>query len=138
MITLTVVRLLNPNASHGSPDHIRLAGFPALLGSCVYSFMCHHSLPALLSPISDKSRLQIALAADYILVLAVYLTLAVTAVFAFPTPADLYTLNFIPHPGDHLEMEFIEYFLILFPVFTLSASFPIVAITLRNNLQVTM
>lgn len=135
MITLAVVRLLNPNASHGSPVAVQLAGFPALLGSCVYSFMCHHSLPALLSPISDKSRLHIALAADYVLVLTVYLTLAVTAVFGFPTLQDLYTLNFIPHPGDHLEMEFIEYFLTLFPVFTLSASFPIVAVTLRNNLQ---
>lgn len=135
MITLAVVRLLNPKATHGSPVPVRLSGFPALLGSCVYSFMCHHSLPALLSPISDKSRLNLTLVADYALVLTVYLTLAVTAVFGFPKLQDLYTLNFIPHTGDRIEMEFIEYFLTLFPVFTLSASFPIVAVTLRNNLQ---
>lgn len=33
------------------------------------------------------------------------------------------------------EVEFFEYFLPLFPVFTLATSFPIIAITLTNNLR---
>jgi len=51
---------------------------------------------------------------------------------------DLYTLNFQPeHSGGRgtwLALV-IQYFLSLFPVFTLSTNFPIIAITLRNNLK---
>ena len=47
----------------------------------------------------------------------------------------MYTLNFRPRGCDPLTtVEPIQYFLVLFPVFTLSTSFPIMAITLRNNL----
>lgn len=45
---------------------------------------------------------------------------------------DLYTLNFKPF---HNGKSFVSYFLALFPVFVLSASLPIIAITLRNNLK---
>ena len=34
-----------------------------------------------------------------------------------------------------LLLESVDYFLALFPVFTLSTSFPIIGITLRNNLE---
>lgn len=77
MITLTVQRLLDSTLPHNSPRPVVLGGFPSLVSSCVYAFMCHHSLPSLLSPISDKSRLQKNLAADYVIVLCFYLTLAV-------------------------------------------------------------
>jgi hypothetical protein len=53
---------------------------------------------------------------------------------------DLYTLNFQPNEQGHqvvTNVKFFEYFLALFPVFTLSTNFPIIGITLRNNLQVT-
>ncbi len=43
---------------------------------------------------------------------------------------DLYTLNF-----KHFHVAFVSYFLGLFPVFVLSANFPILAITLRNNVK---
>lgn len=136
MITLAIRRLLNPAVPHGQPKLAVLSGFPTLLGSCVYSFMCHHSLPALLSPISNKRRLNMTLTADYILVLSFYITLAVTAVFAFPVLQSLYTLQFVPDISDRNVMEAIDYFLILFPVLTLTTSFPVVTVTLRNNLQV--
>ena len=47
----------------------------------------------------------------------------------------MYTLNFRPHGCEPLTSVVpIQYFLVLFPVFTLSTNFPIIAITLRNNL----
>lgn len=82
MITLTVQRLLDSSLPHNSPRTVVLGGFPSLVSSCVYAFMCHHSLPSLLSPISDKSRLQQSLAADYFIVLCFYLTLAVPGEFS--------------------------------------------------------
>lgn len=126
----------------GHPPVARLEGVPALFGACVYSFMCHHSLPALVAPIADKSKLSKFLAFDYILIAAFYLLLALTGIFAFQYLDDLYTLDFGPRgsgdcdAGDvGLVMKIVEYFLALFPVFTLSTSFPIIAITLRNNLK---
>ena len=100
--------------------------------------MCHHSLPALVAPISDKSKLNKSLGLDFILIAIFYLLLALTGVFAFEQLDDLYTLDFGPRNcsnGENFFIVIIEYFLALFPVFTLSTSFPIIAITLRNNLQ---
>ena len=72
---------------------------------------------------------------DYVLILAFYLLLAFTGIFAFEEINDLYTLNFQPKPGEPWYLATIHYFLSLFPVFTLSTNFPIIAITLRNNLK---
>ncbi|XP_011873590.1 PREDICTED: transmembrane protein 104 homolog isoform X3 [Vollenhovia emeryi] len=125
----------------GDPPVASLAGIPSLFGACVYSFMCHHSLPALVAPIANKSRLNRFLALDYTLIALFYLLLALTGIFAFERLDDLYTLDFGPRgladcsKSDNIFMLLIEYFLALFPVFTLSTSFPIIAITLRNNLQ---
>lgn len=111
---------------------------PGLFGVCVYSFMCHHSLPALIAPISDKSKLNKSLSFDFILISIFYLLLALTGIFAFEHLDDLYTLDFGPRNcsyGENFFIVIIQYFLALFPVLTLSTSFPIIAITLRNNLQ---
>ncbi|XP_073991051.1 transmembrane protein 104 homolog isoform X2 [Rhodnius prolixus] len=136
MIGLGIHRLLNPALEHGKPKMEIASGLPTLLGSCVYSFMCHHSLPSLIMPIKDKSRLFSKLALDYMVILLFYLILALTAVFAFPNVLDLYTLNFVPDGSNYTAFdELVSYFLALFPVFTLTASFPIIAVTLRSNLQ---
>jgi hypothetical protein len=122
------IQMLIVHGPQGNPPPASLSGVPALFGACVYSFMCHHSLPGLLTPIADKSRLFLALFYDYLLVGAFYLLLAFTGVFAFAQLQDLYTLVFW-RPG-----QFVGYFLALFPVFTLSTNFPVVAVTLRSNL----
>ena len=101
--------------------------------------MCHHSLPALVAPISNKSTLNRSLAFDYFIIAFFYLVLAFTGAFAFGKLDNLYTLDFGPRGPEvftNFFMVIIEYFLALFPVFTLSTSFPIIAITLRNNLQI--
>ncbi|XP_016914617.1 transmembrane protein 104 homolog isoform X3 [Apis cerana] len=125
----------------GNPPAANIMGIPSLFGACIYSFMCHHSLPALVAPIANKTTLTRFLALDYLLIAFFYLLLALTGAFAFEHLDDLYTLDFSPHgSGDcsksnNIFIILIEYFLALFPVFTLSTSFPIIAITLRNNLQ---
>lgn len=142
--TIMIVYALKNLIVHGprgDPPIASLTGVPSLFGACVYSFMCHHSLPALVSPIENKSKLNRFLALDYTLIAFFYLLLALTGIFAFEHLDDLYTLDFGPRgSGDcsksnNFFMLLIEYFLALFPVFTLSTSFPIIAITLRNNLQ---
>ncbi|XP_023941280.1 transmembrane protein 104 homolog [Bicyclus anynana] len=134
MISMAI-HLLISTGPQGKPPAFDVTGMPTLFGACVYSFMCHHSLPALISPIRGKSRLGLHLALDYALISVFYLLLAFTGAFAFAHLNDLYTLNFIPTDNENIFLEIVEYFLALFPVFTLSTSFPIIAITLRNNLQ---
>lgn len=138
MITLTCIRLAK-GQGQGHPVVADIAGVPNLFGVCVYSFMCHHSLPSLITPIRDKSRLLPSLAGNYSLILVFYLVLSFTAVFAISDIQDLYTLNFRPHGTEPVTTIVpIQYFLALFPVFTLSTSFPIISITLRNNLTAMM
>ncbi|KAM7353143.1 transmembrane protein 104 homolog isoform 2-T2 [Cochliomyia hominivorax] len=139
MISIAI-KLLIMDGAKGHPVSMNIYGVPALFGACVYSFMCHHSLPSLLAPIHDKQAVRRILCADYIVICLFYILLAMTGIFAFERLEDLYTLNFIPDQTDDHSFNaellvVIDYFLALFPVFTLSASFPIIAITLRNNLQ---
>lgn len=139
MISIAL-KLLITDGAKGHPVSMNIYGIPALFGACVYSFMCHHSLPSLLAPIRDKLSVRRILCADYLVICLFYLLLAMTGIFAFERLEDLYTLNFIPDQTDDHSFSAdlllaIDYFLALFPVFTLSASFPIIAITLRNNLQ---
>ncbi|CAH2106593.1 unnamed protein product [Euphydryas editha] len=134
MISMAI-HLLIVYGPQGKPPAFDFTGIPTLFGACVYSFMCHHSLPALISPIRGKNRLGLHLSLDYILISIFYLLLAFTGAFAFASLNDLYTLNFVPTDNENILLKIVEYFLALFPVFTLSTSFPIIAITLRNNLQ---
>ncbi|CAH3996822.1 unnamed protein product [Pieris brassicae] len=134
MISMAI-HLLIKYGPQGKPPAFDITGMPTLFGACVYSFMCHHSLPGLISPIRGKSHLGLHLSLDYMLISIFYLLLAFTGAFAFANLNDLYTLNFVPTDNENVFLEIVEYFLALFPVFTLSTSFPIIAITLRNNLQ---
>lgn len=136
MIVLTCMRL-GKGEGRGHPEVGKISGVPSLFGVCVYSFMCHHSLPSMITPIRNKSKLYAVMLGDFGIILVFYLVLSMTAVFAISNGGidDLYTLNFKPHGCEPLtNVVFIQYFLVLFPVFTLSTNFPIIAITLRNNL----
>ena len=90
----------------------------------------------LVTPIRRKSRLFGLVALDYSCILVFYFLLAFTAIFAFDELNDLYTLNFQPTPGEPWYKLVVHYFLSLFPVFTLSTSFPIIAITLISDFRV--
>ncbi|OQS02085.1 hypothetical protein THRCLA_05511 [Thraustotheca clavata] len=113
-------------------SHEDLLSLPDFFGVIIYSFMCHHSIPGIIAPISKKRTVGIILLYAFITSLLVYVTLSITATFRFqPTDIqDVYTLNFNNYP-----IRFFAYFLSLFPVFTLSTTFPIICITLRENLH---
>lgn len=138
MISIATFRILFPSEGQPipHPPKANFAAIPFLIGTCIYSFMSQHSLPSLLVPIKDKQKIAKIVSYDYFLVGLLYLVLALTGIFAFKHLEDLYTLNFNPSGEQHsIFFEGVEYFLTLFPVLTLTTSFPIIAITLRNNLQ---
>ncbi|CAL4125648.1 unnamed protein product, partial [Meganyctiphanes norvegica] len=120
MITWAVV-LLSEGKGQGHPAAANPMKLPELFGVCVYSFMCHHSLPSLVTPINEKKSLFKLLAADYLLILLFYYLLAFTGVFAFNHLEDLYTLNFLPDRCDNsksiLMVTCLQLFMLLFPLF---------------------
>ncbi|XP_004615791.1 transmembrane protein 104 [Sorex araneus] len=132
MIVLALVRI-GRGQGEGRPALAALAGVRNLFGVCVYSFMCQHSLPSLLTPVSRKRHLTRLVGLDYVLILAFYGLLSFTAIFCFRGDhlLDMYTLNFAR--GSVVGAAPVRLFLGLFPVFTISTNFPIIAVTLRNN-----
>lgn len=139
MITLATIILIRGDGK-GSPVVGNIRGVPNLFGVAVYSFMCHHSLPLLITPIRQKEKsLYSVLLGDYVLILTFYLIMSFTAIYAFDNLQDIYTLNFQEKFSSSYaiidSVKFLTYFLPLFPVFTLSTSFPIIAISLRKNLS---
>ncbi|XP_062887030.1 transmembrane protein 104-like [Mobula hypostoma] len=131
MIILALIRI-SKGRGEGHPQIANFSGIPNLFGVCVYSFMCQHSLPSLITPISKKKHMNTLVLVDYVLILAFYSLLSFTAIFCFSNLKDMYTLNFTSN-CDVVSVPFIRYFLGLFPVFTISTNFPIIAVTLRNN-----
>ncbi|CAL8271194.1 unnamed protein product [Lota lota] len=133
MIVLALIRI-SKGRGDGHPPVASLSGVPNLFGVCVYSFMCQHSLPSLVTPISEKGRVGTLVVVDYVLILCFYALLSFTAIFCFDNALlhDMYTLNFSDN-CDVLDVPALRYFLGLFPVFTISTNFPIIAVTLRNN-----
>eukprot|EP01121_Diplochlamys_sp_Union-15-3_P020436 TRINITY_DN7976_c0_g2_i3.p1 TRINITY_DN7976_c0_g2~~TRINITY_DN7976_c0_g2_i3.p1 ORF type:complete len:478 (+),score=25.49 TRINITY_DN7976_c0_g2_i3:55-1488(+) len=133
---------------HKSETKIPLANFtqlPSLFGVAIYAYMCHHSLPGIIAPMRDKASLKRLLAFDLIAVFLTYAILGCVALISFgditnPTcdnkrgpPCSiqkLFTFNFTSY-----KIRFLADYLALFPVFTLSTNFPLIAITLRNNIM---
>lgn len=134
MVTLATIRLVK-YGQQGYPSMINLREVPALAGSSVYSFMCHHSLPGLIAPISEKQHLTRKVSFDFFLICSFYLLLCMTGSFAFENLDVLYSLNFIYMDDSGILMKIIGFFLAAFPLFPMSTSFPIIAITLQSNLK---
>lgn len=138
MIVLAAIRL-EKGKGQGHPVVADFSGIPNLFGVCIYSFMCHHSLPSMVTPIRNKKGLYGLIVSDFSLILGFYALLSFTGIYAFHNLEDLYTLNFLPdvcNPSQSVTtVKFFQYFLAVFPVFTLSTNFPIISVTLRNNLK---
>ena len=81
LISSAIMRIANGNSV--TPVVADISAVPNLFGVAVYSFMCQHSLPALLTPISRKSKLTKMLTGDFLLVLTFYMLLCMTAAFCF-------------------------------------------------------
>ena len=131
MIVLALIRL-GKGKGKGKPSVADFSGIPDLFGASVYSFMCQHSLPSLITPLKNKRHITRILFMDVGVALLFYSLLSFTALFTFDQPQikDVYTLSF-----KGIASSGISTFLALYPVFALSASFPIISITLRENLK---
>ncbi|EYC01960.1 hypothetical protein Y032_0103g3563 [Ancylostoma ceylanicum] len=82
MIVLAIVQIANEGPAI-TPPPVDIHGFGSLFGVTVYSFMCHHSIPSLITPMTSKSHVFLKLFCVYIMVMAFYFTLSMTGSFAF-------------------------------------------------------
>ena len=134
MILLAIIDMATGHRADPLPPPARFGGFPVLFGVSIYSFMCQHSLPGMITPMKNKKYVLWMTLGDFSLILFFYLLLTYTGAFRFTKLDDIYTLNFFN--GSHAIVRIVlGYYLALFPVFTLSTNFPIISITLRENLK---
>ena len=132
MIVIAVIEIAQGNKTQ--PKSFDFKQLPDLFGVCIYSFMCQHSLPGMITPMKSKKYVFPMLAADYGLIFIFYSVMCYTAVYRFGGELqDIYTLNFLDNSRVWRPLA---YYLALFPVFTLSTNFPIISVTLRENLKV--
>lgn len=136
MVLMIVLTLLDIANGHRVPtDQLILWDTDKakeLLGMAVFAFMCHHSVPSIILPLADKRKTLQVVLVDYVIVLLYCGIIVFSAVLNKPASAilPLYTLNFSDH-----SVTVLAKFLSLYPVFTLSSNFPLICITLRNNLM---
>ena len=132
MIVIALIEIVQGNKT--KPKSFNFKELPDLFGVCIYSFMCQHSLPGMITPMKSKKYVFPMLAADYGLIFIFYSVMCYTAVFRFGGELqDIYTLNFLDNSRVWRPLA---YYLALFPVFTLSTNFPIISVTLLDNLRV--
>lgn len=136
-----------PDFQSLNPPAFAIEKLPKLFGSAIYSFMCHHSLPGLIYYVrgDNKEKAYQILAVDFSVVLMFYILLCSTAILAFGLwrdsscdesadalsckIQDIYILNFGPS-----DYPFLGELLFTFPVYVSLTSYPLIAITTRNNL----
>ena len=140
MVVIAIVQLGQGNVANPLPPAATLTGFPVLFGVSIYGFMCQHSLPGLITPMKSKKNVLILIAAEFMLSLTLYHLVSFTGAYRFPLKElhDLYTINFFTVStlsAGETALTVIGYYLVLYPVFALSTSFPVVSITLRENLK---
>merc|ERR1712218_141912 len=100
MVVLALVRLTDTSQTHGEPSLAKPGNMPAVFGVSVYAFMCHHSIPSLVTPVRTKSKIPAILGLDFVVIAAFYLLVSLTGIFAFDRVPDLYPLAFQPAPGE--------------------------------------
>mmetsp|Transcript_2587 Transcript_2587/g.7476 ORF Transcript_2587/g.7476 Transcript_2587/m.7476 type:complete len:503 (+) Transcript_2587:43-1551(+) len=105
------------------------ARLPCLYSNTVLAFMVHHALPGYVAPLDRSSDAPKAVAVSYIVAYAILLVLAGTALWAFGVDVPpLYNLAFSQLP------QVVNKLLRGYPL-SLIAVYPVIAISLRNNLM---
>lgn len=87
MISLAVNKI-HQNSTSDPPVKIEtnvfnIKGVPNFFGICIYAFMCHHSLPSIITPMRNKEKYKIIFTSVYLCIMVFYLLLSYTGVFAF-------------------------------------------------------
>ena len=117
-------------------------GFPVLFGVSIYAFMTQHCLPGMVTPMTTKRGITWMILGNFGFILGFYLLLSYTAVFLVPSNDlyGIYTINFfklfeLSDPVGDQVLSVLGYYIVLYPIFTLTTNFPISSITLRENLK---
>ena len=140
MISIATAKIIKGEVADPLPNLTQVEGFPSLFGASIYAYMCQHSLPGMITPMRKKRGVFVIIGFDFGMALTLYLLLNYTSAFHFTILCDLYTLNFIM-PFDSMgsvvdkTLAVVGYIIALIPVFTLGLNFPIISITLRENLK---
>ena len=135
MISIAIFRLASGHTASMIPVWGSWRQLPALFGASIYAYVCHHSLPSVIVPIDDKRGLTKMLVCDYFLAFVLYSTLCITAALAFDDIAPFYAMNFVNLEG---IPSWLSMALFLLPIAALMSSFPIVAVTLRETLNMVL
>lgn len=122
----------------------RPQGLPALFGNAAFIFMIHHSIPGLVFPLRRHKDSFRVIAWSYFIGYTLYLILCLLALLSFGSVDFRHCKN---KPSHRCEIQglfntnFASYdyrwaaeMLLLYPLLVVSV-FPLVAITLRNNLK---
>ena len=137
MISLAIRKIIiSDDDDKVTPPAFKLKGLPELFGITVYSFMCQHSLPGMITPMRSKRRVYELVAVDFVLVMVFYTLLAYTGAFSLSANQmqELYSLDFLAL-GNNFGLLTVGVFVAFYPVFTLTTNFPIISVTLRENLK---
>lgn len=142
MVGIAIAKLAMGKSAIPGPPLASLPGFPILFGTSVYSFMTQHCLPGMITPMTTKRGLTWMILANFCVILGFYFLLCYTAAFLFTSDAlfGIYTINFFKlfdysEPVVNRVFSALGYYIILYPIFTLTTNFPISSITLRENLK---
>lgn len=121
-----------------------LDGIPDLFGNSAFIFMVHHSIPGLVFPLKDQRHAPRAVAGAFFTCYVVYLVLCLLALWAFDEETWTSCPNTPSHPCDiqtlfnmnfaSVDENWAATFIVCYPILVISV-FPLVAITLRNNLK---
>ena len=79
MIVIALIEIIQGNRQKQKLFNFRQ--LPDLFGVCIYSFMCQHSLPGMITPMKSKKYVFPMLAADYGLIFIFYSVMCYTAVY---------------------------------------------------------
>ena len=142
MIGITIAKLSMGKRADPLPPLARISEFPLLFAIGSYMFKCQHCFPGVITPMKPKRRLFTLIFITFFIILLFHLFMAYTAVFWFAADElyDLYTLNFfVPFVtsdplGDRV-LAILGYYIVLYPVYSLSTNIPIESITMRENLK---
>jgi hypothetical protein len=132
MVIIAIIAIASGDGANVSKITIAdFSAFPTLFGASVYAFMCHHSIPGLLAPVEKKNKVTTLFTVDFVFVFVAYILLAYSAVFAYDQYSipSTFTTFFRGKTNDAVAI-----ILALYPVFTLTTNFPLICITLRNNI----
>lgn len=147
MMTFMIRWMVDNNFEHMASESIPLVrpeGIPSLFGNAAFTFMVHHSIPGLVFPLKDHREAKKAIAGAYFVSFVIYFILCLLALWAFGHEQFKKCGNTPGHPCDiqalfnlnfaSVDESWAAKFVVCYPVLVVSV-FPLVAITLRNNLK---